>query len=82
MFSNLSRLILIFCIIAILGCKSQNNNSYNTNSILSYNYSSNTLSTVNNSSKTTKNYEASGNCPYVLMEIYRCRWFGEYDLLE
>ncbi len=60
------------CIIAIPGCTSQNNNYYNTNSILSYNYSSNTLSTVNNSSK-TKNYETSGNYPFVWMEIL-CRF--------
>lgn len=56
-------LLLIFSIVAIAGCNSQNNNSYNTNLVSTNNNSSNTLSTVNNSSI---NYEASGYCPYVV----------------
>lgn len=59
-------LLLIVCIVGIAGCTSQNNNFYNTNSISSHNISSNTLSNVNNSPTTAKNYESSGYCPYVV----------------
>ena len=59
-------LVLIASIVAIAGCTSQNNNSYNTSSISSYNNSSDNLSNLNNSLTTTKNYEASGYCPYVV----------------
>jgi micrococcal nuclease len=59
-------LILISCIVGIAGCTSQNNNSYDTNSISSYNNSSNPQKEVNNTPATTKNYEASGYCPYVV----------------
>ena len=59
-------LLLIASIVAIAGCTNQNNNSYNTNSISSFNNSSNAQSNLNSSPLTTKNYEASGYCSYVV----------------
>ena len=58
-------LLLIASIVAIAGCTSQNNNFILQIQSQVLIINSNAQSNLNGSPLTTKNYEATGYCPYV-----------------